>query len=419
MAITVNWGTKVITVPQADLLLVQSTPIEVYELNINDLRLELRTAEDDALGIPHSDTHIYTAPLTVAGTTLARVVEILEPYTLTFTPDLAYGVNVVGGNSNVPDRTNPNNVSVRSDNSAGLQDSESLQAASFNGEVTIDITSGITGTTFPRGTQGFPVDNLADAHAIAEARGISRFLVRTSMTLDNEVMNDGYTFRADKVSTVITAATGADLEQATFMDAQVTGVLGGNNRLVNCEVYDLTTWGQLRGCGLAGTLTLNGTGGALSQLIDCHSDVAGGGPGQFANIDMNTSGNDLAVRGYVGGLGVLNMNDSLADVSMDLGSGRVTVASTVVDGTIVVRGLCEVIDNSTGTASVDDRTGYAVVRRISSIVGNKMVTDPVTGLCTVYDDDDTTVLWQGNLWEDATEVQQYRGQGAEVRERLA
>jgi hypothetical protein len=52
------------------------------------------------------------------------------------------------------------------------------------------------------------------------------------------------------------------------------------------------------------------------------------------------------------------------------------------------------------------------------ILRNKQVTDPSTGQMTVYDDDGS-VLLTANLYEDVSGSQQYRGQGAERRERLA
>jgi hypothetical protein len=47
-----------------------------------------------------------------------------------------------------------------------------------------------------------------------------------------------------------------------------------------------------------------------------------------------------------------------------------------------------------------------------------MITDPVNGTITLYDDDGTTILLQGSLFEDAAGTQAYRGQGAERRERM-
>ena len=53
------------------------------------------------------------------------------------------------------------------------------------------------------------------------------------------------------------------------------------------------------------------------------------------------------------------------------------------------------------------------------ILRNKTVTNPVTGVMTVYDDDGVTVLLSAVMHEDIAQAQTYRGQGAEVRGRLA
>lgn len=55
---------------------------------------------------------------------------------------------------------------------------------------------------------------------------------------------------------------------------------------------------------------------------------------------------------------------------------------------------------------------------VRKIMQNKMITDPDTGILTIYDDDDSTVLLSCNIYEDALGAQLYRGMGAELRERL-
>jgi hypothetical protein len=52
------------------------------------------------------------------------------------------------------------------------------------------------------------------------------------------------------------------------------------------------------------------------------------------------------------------------------------------------------------------------------VLRNKMITNPSTGVCTIYDDDGTTVLLTGNIFEDVAGAQPYRGQGADRRDRL-
>jgi len=125
MAFSINPLTFVITIPKADLTLVQSSPIEIRELNLNNFRLDLKSWEDSEEGITMPKTHNHNTTVNISGIDLARVIEILEPYTITF-EDGSYAVNLVGANSNVADKVNLNSVSVRAQNSAGLIDSGSL-----------------------------------------------------------------------------------------------------------------------------------------------------------------------------------------------------------------------------------------------------------------------------------------------------
>lgn len=48
---------------------------------------------------------------------------------------------------------------------------------------------------------------------------------------------------------------------------------------------------------------------------------------------------------------------------------------------------------------------------------NRVDTNPTTGVITVYDDDNS-VLWTGNIFEDIPGLQQYRGRGIERQDKL-
>lgn len=118
MAITIDWGTLVINVPKADTTLIQASP-EIRQLDLNAFRLALKDLEDSEEGMTYPATHNHNPPVTVGGVTLARVLEIINGYTVLF-EDGQYAVNLVGANSNVSDVTIVNQVSIRSANSAGL-----------------------------------------------------------------------------------------------------------------------------------------------------------------------------------------------------------------------------------------------------------------------------------------------------------
>lgn len=124
MAITIDYSDQttpeyVINIPRTDMTLVQSSPTEIRELDIDTLRTTLNDLMDDPEGMPYPTNHVHTAPLTVAGITLARVVEILDPYVIQF-EDGQYNVNVTGGNSNISDVVVKNQVGVNTANSGGL-----------------------------------------------------------------------------------------------------------------------------------------------------------------------------------------------------------------------------------------------------------------------------------------------------------
>ena len=119
MTISIAWGTGVITVPRADMTLLQASP-EIRELDLDVFRLALNALQDDPEGMPFLVTHTHNTEVTIAGATYARVIEIINGYTVTF-EDGQYAVNMVGANSNVAEVANVNQVSVRSNNSAGLQ----------------------------------------------------------------------------------------------------------------------------------------------------------------------------------------------------------------------------------------------------------------------------------------------------------
>jgi hypothetical protein len=118
MAISIDWGTRVITIPQADLTHV-SGPL--YELDVDDFRLALKDLEDGVEGMPFPDTHSHNTAVTLSGVTYSRTFQVINGYTVTF-QDVGspYTVRCVGANHNIADVKNVNQVSLIVGNSAGL-----------------------------------------------------------------------------------------------------------------------------------------------------------------------------------------------------------------------------------------------------------------------------------------------------------
>lgn len=134
---SVNWITGEITILKSDpaMTQIQATPTEIYQLDTEAFRLDLKVLEATADGMPWPDTHIHATEVTLSGVTYARFFEIIPPYFVTFEAPVGMGdfyrVDLVGSNNNIADVKTTNGVSLVSQNSAGL----------------IKVTSNVSGLT--------------------------------------------------------------------------------------------------------------------------------------------------------------------------------------------------------------------------------------------------------------------------------
>lgn len=365
MAITINWGTKVISVPKADTTLIQTSPTEIRQLNLDTFRLTLKDLEDSEEGMAYPRTHNHNTSVTVGGVTLARVVEIINGYTVTF-EDGQYAINLVGANSNVGDIVNVNQVSVRSANSAGLQDLSVLLSAAYQGEVCVDVINGQSGTDVPIGTRTQPVNNFNDAKTIAVKEGLRRIRILSSCTLDTVDFSDGYVFISDNPGTdVLTVAAGANVQYCEFNNLSIQGTADGNNIYRECVMLDIDfTSGFIFQCSLNGTIKING--GELLALLSCFSNRLAGT--QQPVVDFNGNG-QLILRDYHGAIELRNHTDTNndGDLCLDFSSGVCIIHSSCTAGYMPVRGVCRVVDNSNGANVVDETVNSLVSTNAASL----------------------------------------------------
>lgn len=433
----VDWPNAVIKVFKTDMVLVEPAPPAIkpiYQLDTNWFRLQLKDMEDDEQGMAWPDTHRHNTTVEVSGAILARVVEIINGYTVEFEDDGGvggqYAVNLVGSNNNIADVTVVNQVSIRPSNSAGLQDLNSLQAASFDGVVALKPSSSFSGTVFPVGTRGFPVNSLYDALAIATERGIRQIAIMESMTLFNGDWSSAFTFIGDNLSAVtLTVDPAADVTNCEFQNMTVQGTLDGDNIVRDCVVLDLNyVQGYVVDSALRGVISV--APGSQASIFDCKSDVAGGGTDQHADIDLGGTGS-LALRNFSGGVAIRNYSGT-GDISCDFLSGRCIVEDTVTAGhRIYIRGVCDVDDQTdaqdvhdltinkdteiTAAAALEAQAQQTMIRKLAT---NRVETDPDTGIMTVYDDDGITVFATTTIWEDIGGTVPYKGEGLERQDAL-
>ncbi|MBT8449311.1 MAG: hypothetical protein KJO69_06455 [Gammaproteobacteria bacterium] len=342
MAISINWATKVISVPQADLTFVGGS---VYQLDTDWFRLQLKDLEDDVDGIIFPKTHNHNTQVLLGGISYARIIEIINGYTITF-EDGSYVVNLVGSNNNILDVTNLNTVQLRSNNSAGLINVREIQQDIFGGMVHVDQTNGTPGTLYPIGTPLQPVDNFTDAKIIADIRGFDTLRVIGNATLDTG--DDVSYFKVtgqNAIRTSLTINAGANTLGAHIIDVTLTGNLDGGSLLERSVVSNVNYInGFVFECMLApGTITLGGVSAAF--FLNCYSGVPGA---DTPIIDMNGVGGEntpMAMRGYSGGVTLIDKTGN-APCTIDLSSGQVKIDDTCVLGSLIVRGDGQVVDTS-------------------------------------------------------------------------
>jgi len=353
--IYIDWEARIIHVPKDYMLLTQTNPTEIRELDLDTFRRDLKALEDDPDGMTFPDTHRHNTIVLLGGVTYARTIEIINGYTVTF-EDGQYAVNLVGANSNVGDVVNVNQVSVRSANSAGLTYSKEVEDQSFlDGRVWIDIVRGSSGTQFPKGTPSYPVNTYEDAESIVAQRNLPhRFHLKGVLNLlSNANLTDDNWLGADPVTSKMVFDGTQTCGATTFRKLHLIGAINGTFTMQDGILQNMSNFqSDATNTGFIGTLTLppSGSLNPFYSFIQCFSLVPGTGT---PVIDCNNHPNlMMQFREYTGGLEIRNYTDANNEMSIDLLSGHVTIDSSCTAGTIVVRGAGYITDNSNGAVNI-------------------------------------------------------------------
>lgn len=355
MVISVDWGTRVISVPQSFLSFVSGT---LYALDTDVFRLALKDLEDDSEGIPFLDTHSHNTQVTIAGVTYAQTIEIINNYTVTF-EDGQYAVRLDGSNNNIFDEgiINRNQVSIIPTNSAGLQivnqgsgldPSEQLQLDEIHGQlrrsIYVDETlTGLTGT----GYQQDPYKNMSDGLTDAQTNNIRRIHLTGAATITSTNISNlsivGRTLVGSSV--VVSGVTSSTTTQ--FHTTDVTGTFSGSAVFEGSVIRDITINGMVAtNCLLAGTVILQGN--ETSQMINCRDSNAAAPIFDFAGIN-----HFINMKDYIGSVTLRNMTaGDVAEINVQ--TGQITIEASCTGGTVALKGIGTLINSGSAAVIVDD-----------------------------------------------------------------
>jgi hypothetical protein len=344
VAISLDPATKVITIPQADLTFVSGT---LYELDTNQFRKDVTTLLSSETYIWMDDAYSHNGEVTVAGTTFSRTLEFINGYSVKFEDTGSqYSVNLQGSNNNIFDVENgilvpTDKVTVISNNSGGLIGGQAILDGLeyLDQKVYINTESLSPGN----GTQGDPFNTWTAAIDFAETEGFRRLVLLADATVDRQIKN----FEIEGIGEPSLDFNGQNMDSSTLIGLSVTGTMLGT---VSARACTLNSASGLDGLfidtGLIGTNTL--AAGANVTITQGFSRVAGLAR---PTIDMNalSTGASLSLRGYSGGLTVTNCDHADDVATLEISQGKVELAASCTAGTISVRGLATLLDNSAGT----------------------------------------------------------------------
>jgi hypothetical protein len=256
-----------------------------------------------------------------------------------------FSYNLYTDEGDDPVITQNGGTALLNNSDVGIAKSTFDQALDYKGSVTVSQEYGVTGTIYPIGTTGSPALTLEEAIVIAKKFNVNQINISDGIyTLNSDC--DGFRFDANVQSTQITLDGTYDIANTLFNGCTIVGDAKGRNTAFNkCAINNLQNFkGTATDSVISGGIKIAANSSA--NLLHCASGMVGN---TDPVIDMN-QGNDtrVAVRGWYGGITLSNC-DSINDVAtIEVDSGTVTINSSCTAGSISIRGIVSVIDNSNG-----------------------------------------------------------------------
>lgn len=246
------------------------------------------------------------------------------------------GAIILSGSGLIED----NSTGTATVNIDGLINRELITKTTWD-TVWIDTAGGASGTSFPLGTEKYPVDNLTDALTISARESIERLRINGAMTITTGQDISGYTLMAERsLGNSVIVNSGAITLETYFENLTVSGTMNGSVRYTTCVMGAINNFdGGAKNCLLTGDIAITGTGS--NYFTDCDVYVTDVTAHRGISLGAYTL-NVIRCRGNY----KLTDKTSTNATAIDLVAGVVVIDSTCTAGTVGVSGIAEVIDNS-------------------------------------------------------------------------
>lgn len=211
----------------------------------------------------------------------------------------------------------------------------------ISGAVYIDVDNGISGFTKGIGSNVLPVNNIDDAFIIAQREGVREYRFRGGITINSDYSSWTFTGLSSEYNDFV-IVDGYNVDKSRFSNCTIQGALQG---LITCEKCRVDVAiglnGMFRNCSIVSSFTI--ADNSIAVFDSCFSEV----PGSGAPIATFGSNSDLNVRNYSGSIRIEGSNAGNT-CSIDLDPGKVIIGPSCIGGEVIVRGVGEITNLSTG-----------------------------------------------------------------------
>lgn len=230
----------------------------------------------------------------------------------------------------------------------------SVGIAQYGGYVHIDVENGVSGTTFPIGTENTSVNNLADAITIAEFRGILGLHFHGNFTFKNTDSISGYELRGESYTdTTFTFEYGSITANCKGYNATITGMIFGLVEINGCVIDNYTNSGlapssatsTIINCLIKGNVTIPSNYTGKLQIINCQS-VGTAETGDSTILNAGGANFTAIFKQWSGPLGFTNATHASSQYAIDMTSGKINLMSSVTKGNFRFAGVGTLINNS-------------------------------------------------------------------------
>jgi hypothetical protein len=227
-----------------------------------------------------------------------------------------------------------------------------LADTAFQRAVYVDAVNGNPGTAFPRGTQGDPVDNLADAKTIASNRNSNKFRVMSNLTIGAGDNVSDYQFDGEGyIDALISVTAGATTQNTHFREVLLEGTLDGLVHLygVTCEeLFDFK--GNAFNCVFMDNVTCV-THGGVTLFLNCYGGKTFADAVQVDIVDAT-----VVFMGWQGPCKLAGKTGAQV-IQFGMSNGWLIIENTCVAGTIEADGVGIIYEDNSGPGCTVITTG--------------------------------------------------------------